>query len=353
MDDALLLGIETSCDETAAAVVQSGRRVLSSVVASQIEFHRTYGGVVPEIASRKHLETLPYVIEEALRQACATWEDLAALGVTLGPGLEGSLLVGLATAKAIAAARRKPLVGVNHIEGHLYANLLQSEVVEPPFLCLVASGGHSEVIFVRDHLTYETLGATRDDAAGEAFDKVGRLLGLPYPAGPEIDRLARQGDPSRAPFPIADLGSSFDFSFAGVKTAAYRYIQTLSASELEAQRADICAGFQEAIVQALVSTTLRAAEHLRAAHHWPQTDPAAQPPLVCISGGVAANRRLRELCERECLARGFRFAVPAPRYCTDNAAMIAAAAYFHWQRRPPDPLTLDVHPSLTLSSIVH
>ena len=330
-----VLGIETSCDESAAAVVEGGRRLLSNVVASQTQFHQKYGGVVPEIASRKHVEALPYVIEEALQEADLSGPEVDAIAVTVGPGLEGSLLVGLTTAKALAAAWEKPLVGVHHVEGHVYANFLERPDLEPPLLCLVASGGHSDVLVLREHCRYELVAETRDDAAGEALDKVGRLLGLPYPAGPEMDRLAREGDRTRIPFPRADLGDSLDFSFSGVKTAGFRYVSGLTPEAVEQQRADICASFQEAVVAPLAESTLAAAERLGLR-------------TVCASGGVAANSRLRELLAAGCDERGLEFISPIPALCTDNGAMIAAAAFFRARLGLLDDLSLDVDANLAL-----
>ena len=330
-----VLGIETSCDESAAAVVAEARDILSNVVASQVEFHRKYGGVVPEIASRKHVETLPYVVEEALRSASLSLPEVDAIGVTAGPGLEGSLLVGVCTAKALAAALEKPLLGVHHVEAHLYASFLDRPDLCPPLICLVASGGHSDLILLHDYCRVELVAATRDDAAGEALDKIGRVLGLPYPAGPHLDVLASTGDRQRLRFPQAKLGGSLDFSFSGVKTAAYRYLASLQPEEKEAQRADVAASFQEAIVRPLVENTLRAAKRFRLRQ-------------VCASGGVAANSRLRELFAQRCAEEGLAFAAPPPNLCTDNAAMVAAAAYFRAQAGAFDDLSLDVDPNLPL-----
>ena len=331
-----ILGIETSCDESDAAVVEEGRRILSNVVASQTEFHQKYGGVVPEIASRKHVEALPYVIEEALERAGMSLDEVEGIAVTTGPGLEGSLLVGVSTAKALAAAREKPIVGVQHVEAHVYANFLDRQDLEPPLLCLVASGGHSDLIALREHCRYELVAETRDDAAGEALDKVGRLLGLPYPAGPHIDRLARGGGRERIRFPRARLRNSLDFSFSGLKTAAYRYITGLTAEELEARKADLCASFQEAVVEPLVEHSVRAAGQLGM-------------KCICASGGVAANSRLRELFEERCAERGLRFVAPPPELCTDNGAMTAAAGYFRARAGLVDDLSLDVDANQPLS----
>ncbi len=332
---ARILGIETSCDESAAAVVAEGTQVLSNVVASQVDFHQKYGGVVPEIASRKHLEALPYVIEEALAGAGLAASQVDGIAVTAGPGLEGSLLVGVSTAKALAAALEKPLLGVHHVEAHLYANFLDRPNLRPPLLCLVASGGHSDLIALTQHCRYQLVAVTRDDAAGEALDKVGRLLGLPYPAGPHMDRLARSGNRERIRFPRARLRNSLDFSFSGLKTAAYRHISSLTPQQLEAQRADICASFQEAVVEPLVEHTLRAAHDLGF-------------DQVCASGGVAANSRLRESFERRCRQEGMTFVSPPAALCTDNAAMVAAAGFFRARLGLVNDLYLDVDANMPL-----
>jgi N6-L-threonylcarbamoyladenine synthase len=330
---ALILGIETSCDETAAAVVEGGKRVLSSVVARQAEFHRKWGGVVPEIASRKHLEAINYAIEDALQQAGVSLEDLEAVGVTAGPGLEGSLLVGVSTAKAICLALGKPLLAVNHLEGHICANFLLESPPPLPFVCLVASGGHSEIVAVEDTLSYALLGCTRDDAAGEAFDKVGRVLGFAYPAGPDVDMCAKGGNPKAIDFPRTHFRNSFDFSFSGVKTAAARHIAKLGPAELEAQKADICASFQEAVAEVLVEHTVAAAKE-------------KEIDTVCVGGGVAANSRLRSIFARRCKEEGISLFFPPVELCLDNAAMIAAAAHWKMQKGEIAGLEADVFPDL-------
>lgn len=331
----LVLGIESSCDETAASVVAEGRTVLSNVVASQVPLHRRYGGVVPEIASRRHVELVIPVIDSALRDADVKWDDLSAVAVTRGPGLIGSLLVGLAAAKAVAYAAGLPLVGVNHIEGHIYANFLAHVEVEPPLVCLTVSGGHTDLLYISEPGTYRVLGRTRDDAAGEAFDKVGRLLGLPYPAGPHVDALARDGDPAAISLPRA-LPEDLDFSFSGLKTAAINYLHNAQQRDLPVSEADFAASLQEAIVDALVTKTMQAVEMTGA-------------PMVIISGGVAANSRLRQRLSEETERLGVRFFYPPVELCTDNAAMVASAGYFRWRRGERQTLSLSVEPGLRLA----
>jgi len=333
----LILGIETSCDETAAAVVEGGKRVLSNVVAKQAEFHRKWGGVVPEIASRKHLEAINYVVEDALRRAGSKLKEMEAVGVTVGPGLEGALLVGVSTAKAICLALGKPLLAVNHLEGHICANFLLDPAPPLPFVCLVASGGHSEIVAVDDWTSYTLLGSTRDDAAGEAFDKVGRVLGFAYPAGAEVDEAAKVGNPKAMDFPRSHFRDSFDFSFSGVKTAAGRYIAKLGRDDLERQKADICASFQEAVVEVLVDHTVAAGR-------------ASGVETVCVGGGVAANSRLRSLLEQRCKEEGMSLFFPPVELCLDNAAMIAASAHCKLQRGDVAGLEADVFPELGWTS---
>ncbi|WP_068142046.1 tRNA (adenosine(37)-N6)-threonylcarbamoyltransferase complex transferase subunit TsaD [Limnochorda pilosa] len=326
--------METSCDETAAAVVAGGTRLLSNVVASQVEVHRRFGGVVPEIASRRHVEALLPVVRQALDDAGLELKDLDAVAVTQGPGLVGALLVGIAGAKALAYASGLPLVAVNHIEGHLYANRLEHPELEPPFLCLIASGGHTELLEVPAWGAYRRLGRTRDDAAGEAIDKIGRVLGLPYPAGAEMDRLAREGDPSAFPFPRALRGEGFDFSFSGLKTAALNEIRRLQARG-PLPVADLAASFQEAVVGVLAEKALAAARAVGAGR-------------IALAGGVAANSRLRELLAEAAAAEGRVLYVPRPAFCTDNAAMIAAAGWVRWQRGERAGLDLNAAPALSL-----
>jgi N6-L-threonylcarbamoyladenine synthase len=323
-----VLALETSCDDTCAAVVD-GPRVLSNVVSSQASFHERYGGVVPEVASRHHLELVNPVVDAALGEAAVDLDDLDALAVTRGPGLIGALLVGLSTAKALAAARRKPLVGVDHLHGHVAASFLEPDPLEPPFLCLIASGGHTLLAAVRDHAGFETLGETLDDAAGEALDKAARLLGLGYPGGPAIQRLAAEGDPDVFPFPVAmrdDPG--LDFSFSGLKTALAYAVRELGSEEAAARTADLAASYQAAVVGQLVAKLERAVD----VDGW---------QAVALGGGVAANALLRERTAALCERRGLRLKLVAPALCTDNAAMIAAAAGYSDPAPYPEYLSWD------------
>lgn len=334
----LILGVESSCDETAAAVVESGRRILSDVVASQIAVHTPYGGVVPEIASRKHVEAILPTIESALVQSGFEGKDVDAVAAAQGPGLVGALLVGISAAKAMAYALDKPLLAVSHIEGHIHSAFLGREPIDKYMVCLVVSGGHTALYEVDPEFRSRLLGTTRDDAAGEAFDKVAKLLGLGYPGGVVIDRLAQTGDPHAIPFPRAYLGKdSLDFSFSGIKTAVAGFLRRFSpvpgpgSDGSESFRVeDVVAGFQEAVVDVLVDKTMKAAEGCVVSD-------------VAVVGGVAANRRLRQRMEEEASRRGLRLHLPLPRYCTDNAAMIAAAGYSVWRRQGfcRDPLDLD------------
>lgn len=319
----LILAIETSCDDTAASLFLGPRRVLSSVVSTQEEVHREYGGVVPELASRRHMENIVPVVRAALDLAGVALKEVEAVAVTRGPGLVGSLFVGLMFAKAIAYARALPFVGVNHLMGHLLAVFLEREVAFP-FVGLVVSGGHTSLYLARDFLDYQLLGETRDDAAGEAFDKVAKLLGLGYPGGPIIEKLAREGDPQAIPFPRPMMEEGFAFSFSGLKTAVRNYVARNPAPDLK----DIAASFQEAVFDVLISKALRAAE-------------AFGTPRIVVSGGVAANRRLRERFSEEAGRRGLEVYFPSPRYCTDNAAMIALAGYELLRAGRRDPLDLN------------
>ena len=318
MKSGLTLGIETSCDETAAAVIKGGREILSNVVLSQIDIHRKYGGVVPEIASRHHIEAIFPVIQEALQQADVELADIEVIAVTYGPGLVGSLLVGIAAAKALAFAAQKPLVGVNHIEGHIYANFLTGREIHPPLVCLTVSGGHTDLLVIPRLGEYEILGRTRDDAAGEAFDKVARVLGLPYPGGPQIEKLAQGGDREAIAFPRGLLdGESLDFSFSGLKTAALNYLNEARQKEQEVPLADFAASFQWAIIDVLTEKLMAAAEVHRV-------------DKVILSGGVAANRTFREHVAAEAASRGLELLYPPVHLCTDNAAMIGSAGYFRY-----------------------
>ena len=337
--DVYILAIESSCDETAAAVVKNGREVLSNVISSQIELHKLYGGVVPEIASRKHIERINQVIQEALDTARMTLDDLDAIGVTYGPGLVGALLVGVAEAKAISYAKGLPLVGVHHIEGHISANYIENKDLEPPFLCLVVSGGHTHLVLVKDYGTYEILGRTHDDAAGEAFDKVARAIGLGYPGGPKIDALSREGNPDAIFFPRARIEDSpYDFSFSGVKSAVLNYLNGCQMKGEEINRADVAASFQKAVCEVLVDHTMRASKDLGIRK-------------VALAGGVASNSALRAAMEEACRRRRLAFYRPSPLLCTDNAAMIGAAAYYEYHKGVRHGLDLNAVPNLKLGSV--
>ena len=331
-----VLAIESSCDETAAAVVVNGREVLSNVISSQIDIHKLYGGVVPEIASRKHIEKINQVIQEALEESDKTMEDIDAVCVTYGPGLVGALLVGVGAAKALAYATHKPLVGVHHIEGHISANFIENKDLEPPFLCLVASGGHSHLVIVKEYGEYEILGRTRDDAAGEAFDKVARAIGLGYPGGPKIDKLAKEGDPDAIEFPKASIdGAPYDFSFSGVKSAVLNYINGCKMKQVPYNEADIAASFQKSVVGVLVDHTMKAAKDYGI-------------KKVAIAGGVACNSALRQAMEDACQKRGYKFYRPSPILCTDNAAMIGAAGYYEYKKGVRHGWDLNAVPGLKL-----
>lgn len=334
--DILILAIESSCDETAASVVKNGRTILSNVISSQIELHKLYGGVVPEIASRKHIEKINQVIEEALEQAEVTLDDLDAIGVTYGPGLVGALLVGVAEAKAISYAKKLPLVGVHHIEGHVSANYIEHPDLEPPFMCLIVSGGHTHLVIVKDYGEFEILGRTRDDAAGEAFDKVARAIGLGYPGGPKIDKLSKEGNPDAIVFPKAKLENGpYDFSFSGVKSAVLNYINKCKMQGEEFDRADLAASFQKAVVDTLVEKAVKAAKE----YHMDK---------LAIAGGVASNNTLRSAMEKSCEREGISFYHPSPIFCTDNAAMIGVAAYYEYKKGTRHGLDLNAVPNLRL-----
>ena len=336
--DVTILAIESSCDETAAAVVKNGREVLSNVISSQIELHKLFGGVVPEIASRKHIEKINQVIDEALETAGVTLEDIDAIAVTYGQGLVGALLVGVAQAKALAFAADKPLVGVHHIEGHISANYIEHKELEPPFLCLVASGGHSHLVMVKDYGCYEIIGRTRDDAAGEAFDKVARAIGLGYPGGPKIDKLAKEGNPHAIVFPRAKIADSpDDFSFSGLKSAVLNYLNQCEMKGMEVNRADVAASFQEAVIDVLTTHSIEAAKRNGITK-------------FAIAGGVASNSSLRGRMEQACKANGIEFYHPSPIYCTDNAAMIGAAGYYDYLRGIRDGWDLNAIPNLKIGA---
>ena len=334
--DTLILAIESSCDETAASVVKNGRCVLSNIISSQIAIHTLYGGVVPEIASRKHIEKINQVVEAALKEADVTLDDIDAIGVTYGPGLVGALLVGVAEAKAIAYSKKKPLVGVHHIEGHVSANYIEHPDLEPPFLCEIISGGHTHLVIVKDYGSFEILGRTRDDAAGEAFDKVARAIGLGYPGGPKIDKLAKEGNPHAIDFPRAHMEDApYDFSFSGVKSAVLNHLNKCRMTGEPIVEADIAASFQQAVVDVLVDNAIRAAKD----YHMDR---------LAIAGGVASNGALRAAMEAACEKEGIRFYRPSPIFCTDNAAMIGVAAYYEYQKGTRHGWDLNAVPNLKL-----
>ena len=335
-DDVLILAIESSCDETAAAVVKNGRIVLSNIISSQISLHTLYGGVVPEIASRKHMEQVIQVVDEALKEAKVTLDDITAIAVTYGPGLVGALLVGVAAAKAIAFAAGKPLIGVHHIEGHISANYIENKELEPPFGCLVVSGGHTHLVNVADYGKYEILGKTRDDAAGEAFDKVARAVGLGYPGGPKIDKLAKEGNPDAIEFPRAKVaGSEYDFSFSGLKSSVLNYINKCEMKKEAFDRADLVASFQNAVVDVLVTHAIHACREYNF-------------EKFAIAGGVASNSALRSAMSKACEDNGIKFYHPSPILCTDNAAMIGAAAYYEYKAGVRSSWDLNAVPNLKL-----
>ena len=339
--DVLLLAIESSCDETAASVVKNGREVLSNIISSQIELHAVYGGVVPEIASRKHIEKINQVIQEALNEAKVSLNDITAIAVTYGPGLVGALLVGVSAAKAISFAAGKPLVGVHHIEGHISANYIENRDLEPPFACLVVSGGHTHLCIVKGYGMYEILGYTRDDAAGEAFDKVARAIGLGYPGGPKIDKLSKEGNPDAIPFPRAKVnGSDYDFSFSGLKSAVLNYINSCEMKGIEINKADIAASFQKAVIDVLVEHSLQAVKEYGF-------------DKFAIAGGVASNSSLRAAFEAECKKRKIKFYHPSPIFCTDNAAMIGVAGYYEYIKGIRSDYSLNAIPNLKLGEKIN
>lgn len=336
MEDILILGIESSCDETAASVVKNGREVLSNVISSQIDLHTLYGGVVPEIASRQHIKRINQVITQALKEANVTLDDITAVAVTYGPGLVGALLVGVAEAKAIAFATGKPLVGVHHIEGHISANYIENKELEPPFACLVVSGGHTHLVRVTDYGKYEILGKTRDDAAGEAFDKVARAIGLGYPGGPKIDKVSKEGNPNAITFPRAKVAESvYDFSFSGLKSAVLNYLNGCEMKGIEIVTEDVAASFQKAVVDVLVEHSMQAIDEYGF-------------DKFAIAGGVASNSALRAAFEEVCAKKGVTFYHPSPIFCTDNAAMIAVAGYYEYIAGTRSGYDLNAIPNLKL-----
>ncbi len=331
-----ILAIESSCDETAAAVVEDGQKVRSNIIYSQIDLHTVYGGVVPEIASRKHVEKINQVIRKAIEEAEVSWDEIDAVAVTYGPGLVGALLVGVSCAKALAYAKGKPLVGVNHIEGHIAANFIEHPELKPPFMCMVASGGHSHLVYVKDYTSYEIVGRTRDDAAGEAFDKVARAIGLGYPGGPKVDKLAREGDPQAINFPRAFMPDApYDFSFSGLKSAVLNYLNGCEMKHIEINRADVAASFQAAVVDVLTDNSVRAAKDYGVKE-------------LALAGGVAANSTLRAHMKEVCEKEGITFYYPSPIYCTDNAAMIGVQGYHAYMAGERSGLALNAVPNLKI-----
>lgn len=331
-----VLGIETSCDETSAAVVEDGRDILSNVIKSQIDIHTQYGGVVPEIASRNHVVDLPFVVDKALEDADVTLEDIDAIAVTRGPGLVGALLIGVSHAKALASALEIPLIGVNHIEGHIAANFLEYKDLEPPFLCLVVSGGHTHLVLVKDYNDFEILGKTLDDAAGEAFDKVARVIGLGYPGGPKIDKAAQLGDSTAIDFPRVMLDKdSLDFSFSGLKSAVLNYINNEKQRGNEINPNDVAASFQQAVIDVLVEKLIKTAKKYNI-------------DKIAIAGGVSANSQLREAIKERADENNFTFYYPSLELCTDNAAMIAASGYYDFINDQKSDAYLDAKPNLKI-----
>ena len=336
MEDVYILAIESSCDETAAAVVKNGREVLSNVIYSQIDLHTLYGGVVPEIASRKHIDKINQVVAKAIEDSKMELKDMSAIAVTYGPGLVGPLLVGVSFAKALAYASKLPIIGVHHIEGHICANYIANNTLEPPFMCLVVSGGHTHLVKVSDYGEYEILGRTEDDAAGEAFDKVARAIGLGYPGGPKIDKVSKEGNPEAIKFPRAKVGGSeYDFSFSGLKSAVLNYLNTASMNNEKIVTEDVAASFQQAVIDVLVGHSMEALDRYNF-------------KKFAIAGGVASNSSLRAAFEEACKNKGVEFFLPPPILCTDNAAMIGSSAYFEYIRGIRSDLDLNAVPNLKL-----
>ena len=337
MKDIKILAIESSCDETAAAVVLNGREVLSNIIASQISIHEKFGGVVPEVASRKHVEAISAVVTEALDEANLTLEDIDAIGVTYGPGLVGALLVGLQYAKGLAFATKKPLIGVNHIEGHISANFIEHKELEPPFVNLVVSGGHTYIVYMEDYGKFEIMGETRDDAAGEAYDKIARAIGLGYPGGPKIDKLSKEGNPDAIKFPRANFhdGKTLDFSFSGLKSSVLNYLNVSQMKGQEINKADVAASFQKAVVGFLVDNAMKACK-------------IKQVNKIAVAGGVASNTCLRDTLISEGKKRGIEVLFPEFILCTDNAAMIGSAAYFEYINGRVSNLNINAVPNLKL-----
>ncbi len=336
MKRTLTLGIETSCDETAAAVISGGREILSNIISTQIPVHQKFGGVVPEIASRKHIVNIMPVINEAINVAGVNLNDINQIAVTYGPGLVGALLVGVSAAKTLAFALKIPLVAVNHLEGHIFANFLSAPNLEPPFLALVVSGGHSSLINMKGYNDFELIGQTRDDAAGETFDKIARVMNLPYPGGPQIDKLAKEGNPDAIDFPRAKV-SDFDFSFSGLKSAVLNYLNSAQMKGEEINKADVAASFQKAVIDSLIDKTIDAAEKFKL-------------KKIVLAGGVAANSQLEENLRGKCENLGLEFFYPTKILCTDNAAMIACRGYYQSLVKNFAPMTLNAIPNLSLTT---
>lgn len=334
--DIKVLGIETSCDETSAAIILNGREIISNVISTQIDIHKKFGGVVPEIASRKHVEAICNVVNQAIDDANMSFDDIDVIAATYGPGLVGALLVGLSYAKGLSISLNKPFVGVNHIEGHINANYIAHKDLAPPFVCLVVSGGHTHLVYVKDFGDYEIIGRTRDDAAGEAYDKVARAIGLGYPGGPLIDKLSKEGDKNAIDFPRAYLEEdSFDFSFSGLKSAVLNYINKMKMQGTEINNADVAASFQQSVVEILVEKSIKAVK-------------SKGVDTLCIAGGVASNSELRHQMGKRCKKEGIRFLYPPTILCTDNAAMVACAAYYDYLKYGPSKLSLNAVASLKI-----
>ncbi|OFI07426.1 tRNA N6-adenosine threonylcarbamoyltransferase [Clostridium acetireducens DSM 10703] len=332
-----ILAIESSCDETAAAIVVNGREVLSNVISSQIDIHTKFGGVVPEVASRKHIEVISTVVEKAIKESKLQYKDIDAVAVTYGPGLVGALLVGVQYAKGLSYALKKPLIAVNHIEGHISANFIQYKNLKPPFICLVVSGGHTYIVYMKDYGEFEILGQTRDDAAGEAYDKVARAIGLGYPGGPKIDKIAKEGNPNAIKFPRANFHdeTSLDFSFSGLKSSVLNYLNTMKMKNVSINNADVAASFQKAVVDFLVDNSIKACK-------------VKKCNIIAVAGGVAANTCLRSTMIEKSKERNIEVLFPDFSLCTDNAAMIGSAAYFEYIKENFASMNLNAIPNLKL-----